>query len=378
MSDAVASIPLVDLKAQFQSIREPVLTAIEEVLASGQLFLGPNTTAFEAEFAAYCGSDYAVGVANGTDALHLALRAAGIGPGDEVITVSHTFIATVEAIDQVGARPVLVDIDPVTYTMSPEALAASITPRTRAIVPVHLYGRLAAMDPIMAIAREHGLLVIEDASQAHGAIDSSGRRAGSIGDMACFSFYYAKNLGAYGEAGAVTTSNPEYDRRLRLLRSHGEHTRYEHEVLGFNSRPDEIQSAVLRIKLERLDQWNALRRSHAARYDLLLCELPVARPELLQDGSHVYHQYVVRTAERDALREQLAAQGIATGVHYPIPIHLQAACRSLGYAEGSLPVTEQVAREVVSLPMFPELTAEQVARVTSALGAALDRHAVGV
>jgi len=366
------SIPLVDLVAQFQSLRFEVMAAIEDVLGSGQLFLGPQTQAFETEYAAYCGSRFAVGVSNGTDALHLALRAAGVGPGDEVITVSHTFIATVEAIHLVGARAVLVDIDPLTFNMDPARIEAHITPRTKAIVPVHLYGRLADMEAVLTIARRHELTVIEDASQAQGATDAQGRRAGSLGDLGCFSFYYAKNLGAYGEAGAVTTSNAEMDRRIRVLRSHGESRRYEHEELGFNCRPDEIQSAVLRIKLRHLDDWNARRRGHASRYHELLSDLPLALPELLWDGSHVYHQYVVRTSVRDALRAHLAERGVATGIHYPIPIHLQRAARDLGYVQGDLPHTEQAAGEILSLPMYPELSEAQLASVADALAGALE------
>jgi dTDP-4-amino-4,6-dideoxygalactose transaminase len=367
-AEAGMRVPLVDLAAQYQSIRLEVLQAIDDALASSQLFLGPNTRAFEAEFAAYCGTPFAIGVANGTDALHLALRAAGVGHGDEVITVSHTFIATIEAIDQVGARPVLVDIDPRTYTMDVEQVERHVTPRTRAIIPVHLYGRLANMDAIVDIARRRHLLVIEDASQSQGAMDARGRRAGAIGDIGCFSFYYAKNLGAYGEAGAITTSDPDLDRRIRLLRTHGEDVRYRHQVLGFNSRLDEIQAAVLRIKLRRLDAWNVLRRQHAARYDTLLRGAPVGHPELL-DGGHVYHQYVIRTARRDQVREALNQRGVGAAIHYPIPVHLQPASAYLGYAEGDLPHTERAAREVLSLPMYPELTESQIAYVAEALEA---------
>jgi dTDP-4-amino-4,6-dideoxygalactose transaminase len=366
-------VPLVDLAAQFRSLRGEVMEAIEQVLASSELFLGPNTSAFEQEFAAYCGTQFAIGVANGTDALHLALRAAGIGSGDEVLTVSHTFIATIEAITQVGARPVLVDVDPTTYTIDVAQIESRISERTRAIIPVHLYGRLAEMDPIMRIARRHALLVIEDASQAHGALDPQGRRAGSIGDLGTFSFYYAKNLGAYGEAGAVTTSNAEFDHRLRLLRTHGEAVRYEHVELGYNSRPDEIQAAVLRVKLRHLDAWNQRRRHHAARYARLLQIERLGLPELLDDGRHVYHQYVVRVADRDAVRAWLANHGIATGVHYPIPVHLQPACRFLGYREGDLAHTERAAREVLSLPMYPELTDAQIDHVVDELHGALTR-----
>ena len=364
-------VPLVDIAAQFQTLRNEIMRAIEDALASGQLFLGPNTRAFEAEYAEYCGTRFAIGVGNGTDALHLALRAAGIGPADEVITVSHTFLATLEAIEQVGARPVLVDIDPHTFCMEPAAIEAAVTARTRAIIPVHLYGRLANMDAIMPIARRHGLIVIEDASQAHGARDSHGRRAGSIGDLGCFSFYYAKNLGAYGEAGAVTTSDPELDRRIRLFRSHGEGERYQHEVMGFNCRPDEIQSAVLRIKLRHLEHWNEQRRRHASRYHELLSDLDIELPELVWDGSHVYHQYVIRSSKRDALRARLAELGISTGIHYPLPVHLQPACRGLGYATGEFPHTERAAREILSLPMYPELSEEQLSAVSDALVEAL-------
>jgi dTDP-4-amino-4,6-dideoxygalactose transaminase len=277
---------------------------------------------------------------------------------------------------QAGARPVLVDIDPRTYTMSVEQTAAKITPRTRALLPVHLYGRLADLDGLGELARRHQLLLIEDASQAQGAADLRGRRAGSIGDIGCFSFYYAKNLGAYGEAGAITTSHADLDERIRLLRSHGEAVRYEHAVMGYNSRPDEIQCAVLRLKLRELDRWNALRRQHAARYDALLADLPVQRPELIDDDRHVYHQYVVRLAQRDAVREALAEAGIGTGVHYPIPVHLQAASAFLDYHAGDLPLTERAAREIVSLPMYPELTAPQLDYVGHALQRATSLSAV--
>jgi dTDP-4-amino-4,6-dideoxygalactose transaminase len=364
-------VPLVDLAVQFQSIRDEIMPALEEVLGSAQFFLGPHTQAFEAEFAAYCGAQHGVGVSNGTDALHLALRAADIGPGDEVITVSHTFVATIEAIHQAGARPVLVDIDPHTYTIAVNQIERHITPRTRAILPVHLYGRMADMEAIVDIARRHDLIVIEDASQSQGAVDPLGRGAGSIGRLGCFSFYYAKNLGAYGEAGAVITSDIELDRRLRLLRSHGENVRYRHEVLGFNARLDELQAAVLRIKLRHLSDWNRRRREHAAAYHRLLEQSPVGLPELIEDGSHVYHQFVVRCADRDTVRERLVANGIGAAVHYPIPVHLQPACVYLGYSEGDLPHTEQAAREVLSLPMYPELTENQIEYVAEQVAASV-------
>jgi dTDP-4-amino-4,6-dideoxygalactose transaminase len=364
-----AQIPLVDLQAQFQSVRGEVLRAIEAALDSMELFLGPQTRAFEQEFAAYCGARYAVGVGNGTDALHLALRAAGVGPGDEVVTVSHTFFATAEAIELVGARPVFVDIDPRTATMAVDQLAAAITPATRAIIPVHLYGRVADMAPIMKLARNLGLRVIEDASQAHGA-EYRGRRAGSIGDLGCFSFYYSKNLGAYGEAGAVVTSDPELARQVALIRDHGSSMRYQHERLGMNARIDEIQSAILRIKLGHLDTWNSVRRAHARRYDELLADADVVRPELPSDDSHVFHLYVIRTARRAELKARLAEAGIATGIHYPVPVHLQPPYRAAGHKVGELPGTERAADQVLSLPMYPELTEEQLRYVASSVTSA--------
>ncbi len=368
---AAQRVPLVDLRAQFRAVRDEVMQAVEEALESGQLFLGPRTRQFEAEFASYCGTRYAVALGNGTDALHLALRALGIGPGDEVITVAHTFIANVEAIVQVGATPVFVDVSPVTFNMDASQIGRRITPRTRAILPVHLYGRLCDMDTIVSLARRFDLRVIEDASQAQGGVDQHGRTAGSLGDIATFSFYYAKNLGAYGECGAVTTSDPTLDRQVRLLRSHGEETRYQHQTLGFNCRPDELQCAILLVKLRHLDAWNEARRARAAVYDRLLAPLPVQRPELIESGEHVYHQYAIRVANRDQVQSQLAEHGIGTGIHYPIPVHLQPACASFGHTEGTLPVSEQVAREVLSLPMYPELSESQQHEVVAALRAAL-------
>lgn len=367
MTTSSVRVPLVDLTAQFASLRDELMPRLESVLASGHLFLGPYTQRFEEAYAAYCGTRTAITVGNGTEALHLALRAAGIGPGDEVITVANTFIATVEAIVQVGARPVLVDSDPRTFVLDPALLEKAITPRTRAIIPVHLFGRLADMDAIGAIARQRNVLVIEDASQAQGAATADGRRAGSIGVMGCFSFYYAKNLGAYGEAGAITTSDPELERRIRVLRSHGESVRYHHTVMGFNSRADEIQCAVLDMKLPYLDRWNAARRAHAARYDALLADLPVTRPEQICGDEHVYHQYVIRTPQRDRVREALDARGIGTGIHYPIPVHLQPASKDLGYGRGDFPESERAADEMLSLPMYPELTEVQIDAVVSAL-----------
>ena len=369
-------IPFVDLKAQFGPLKVEVMQALEDCLDSMHLFLGPNTQAFEQEFATYCGTSHAIGVGNGTDALHLALRAVGVGAGDEVITVAHTFFATVEAIFMAGARPVFVDIDPITFTMDASQLEAKITPRTKAIIPVHLYGRLANMDAIMAIARRHDLRVVEDAAQAHGA-EAGGRRAGAIGDLGCFSFYFSKNLGAYGEGGAVVTADPELARRVRLLRDHGSEVRYHHDLMGFNARLDEVQAAILRIKLRHLDAWNEQRQRHALSYDEALADAGVQRPNLPADRSHVYHLYVVRCEQRDEVKEALARQGIGTGIHYPIPVHLQVASRSLGYKPGDLPETESAAQTILSLPMYPELTDEQIGYVAGAVRTARGRLVAG-
>ncbi len=366
-------IPLVDLRAQYQAIKPEVMTTFEEVLDSMQLFLGPQLQAFEREFAAYCGSQYGVGVASGTDALTLALRACNIGPGDEVITVSNTFIATVEAIAQVGATPVFVDIDPYTYIMDWRQLKRALTPETRAIIPVHLYGHPADMRPILGFASAHGLRVIEDASQAHGAT-YRGQRVGSIGDIGCFSLYYSKNLGAYGEAGICVTSDAALAEKMRIVRDHGSRIRYRHEILGVNSRMDELQAAVLRVKLRYLDQWNAARQVHARIYTEQLLEVVEAVPIAHTWGSHVYYAYVVQVQQRNHFRNALKRAGIATGVHYPIPVHLQLACAHYGYRRGRLPVTEAVAERIVSLPMYPELTTEQRQMVIDAAQQALEEQ----
>ncbi len=353
------NIPLVDLKKQYQPLREEIFAELAKIFDSMYLFLGENVQAFEREFAAYCSVRHAVGVGSGTDALHLALRACGIGPGDEVITVSHTFIATVEAIALVGATPVFVDIDPQTYNIDVTQVEAKITARTRAILPTHLYGQPADMHPLLDLARKYDLKVIEDACQAHGA-EYKGKRAGSIGDVGCFSFYFSKNLGAYGEAGAVVTNDEEIAERVRILRDHGSKTKYHHVLIGTNARLDEIQAAILRVKLRRLEQWNTQRRAHAAAYNEALEGSEVITPFESPFVEHVYHLYVIRTPRRDALKEWLKSQGVATGIHYPVPTHLQEACREYGYGKGSLPVTEQCAREVLSLPMYPELEPEQI------------------
>jgi dTDP-4-amino-4,6-dideoxygalactose transaminase len=362
-------VPLVDLNAQFACIRDEVLEAIENVLGSMHLFLGPQTAAFEEEFASYCDTEFCVAVSNGTDALHVALRAAGIGPGDEVITTAHTFFATTEAIVLAGARPVYVDIDPQTYTMDVSQIEAHIRPATRAIVPVHLYGQMVDMDAVMSIAARTGLLVIEDAAQAHGA-QYKCRPAGSIGHLGCFSFYYSKNLGAYGESGAVVTSDPQLARRVRRLRDHGSEERYHHQEIGLNARMDELQAAILRVKLRHLDRWNQHRSSHAQAYTRLLSEADLGLPQTAPYNRHAWYVYVVRSRARDELQLTLAQRDIGTGIHFPIPNHLQPACSAFGYRSGDLPHTERAAHEVLSLPMYAELSDAQLNWVVAGVQAA--------
>lgn len=359
-------IPLVDLRAGIAPLKADIMQAWDEVLGSMHLFLGPNVQSFEKEFALYCTTEYAIGVSDGTNAVHLALRACGIGLGDEVITVSHTFIATVEAILLAGATPVFVDIDPLTYTMDVAQVESRITPKTRAILPVHLYGQCADMDPLLEIARQHKLYVIEDACQAHGA-EYKGRKAGSLGHAAAFSFYFTKNLGAYGEGGMVTTSDPEIARRVRMMRDHGSEKRYYHEMLGWNARLDELQAAALRIKLPHLDGWNEQRRHNASIYHRALTGMDLVLPEVAPYNSHVYHLYVIRTTQRDAMRDHLNKQGVGTGIHYPVPIHLQKSIGEFGCNKGSLPVTETLANQILSLPMYPELREEQIEQVGSVI-----------
>ena len=359
-------IPLVDLQAQYRGIKAEVDEAVLRVLGSGQYVLGDEVAGFEREFARYCGADHAVAVNSGTSALHLALLAAGVGPGDDVITVPFTFIATIAAIQYAGARPVLVDIEPRTYTMDPGLIEAAVTPRTKAIVPVHLYGQPADMDPILDIARSHRLAVVEDAAQAHGA-EYGGRRCGSMGDLAAFSFYPGKNLGAFGEGGAVMTGSAEHARRIRVLRDWGQERRYEHAVKGFNARMDAIQGAVLRVKLRHLDGWTEARRRHAIEYGRRLAGLDVVAPYARAGCRHVYHVYAVQVAQRDACRERFQSRGIQTGVHYPVPAHLQPAYADLGYRAGDFPVAESVAAGILSLPMFPELSDEQIADIVGVL-----------
>jgi dTDP-4-amino-4,6-dideoxygalactose transaminase len=364
-------VPFLDLKAHHAPLVDEFDSAIREVIESSAFAGGPFVESFEQEFAAYCGSKHAIGVGNGTDALWLALLALGIGEGDEVITVPNTFIATVEAIAYCRARPVFVDVDEHTFTMNPAELEKSLTRTTKAIIPVHLLGQPADMDPILEFARAHGLFVIEDAAQAHGA-RYKGRKAGSMGDAGCFSFYPGKNLGALGEAGAVVTNNAELAEKIRILRDHGQSLKYYHTLLGWNCRMDGIQAAVLSIKLRHLEKANSLRRECASQYDQALAGLDnVATPFEANYARHVYHVYAIRVHERDDVWRFLKEKGIGCAVHYPIPIHLQEACRNLGYAPGAFPVAENLAEEFLSLPMFPELTEEQIEHVAHCVGEAV-------
>jgi dTDP-4-amino-4,6-dideoxygalactose transaminase len=370
-------VPFVDLAAQGAAIREEVNEAVARCLARNDWILGEDVSAFEEEFAAYCETSAAVGMDSGLSALELLLRAFEIGPGDEVITPANTFIATALAISAAGATPVLVDADPATFNLDPALLEDAIGPRTRAIMPVHLYGQPADMDAIAAVAKRHGLVVIEDACQAHGA-RYDGRRAGSLGDAAAFSFYPSKNLGAYGDGGAVTTSDEQVLDRLRLLRNYGQRQKYVHETEGFNRRLDTLQAAVLRVKLRRLDAWNEARRRHAALYGELLAGIAIDAPAAQPWAEHVWHLYVIRTEQRDALKAFLGERGIETGIHYPLPIHLQQAFRHLGYARGSFPVTEAMADQLLSLPMFPELEESQIHAVVDTLAEFAEEAPVSV
>ena len=359
-------IPFVDLRAMHEEIRQELREVFERVVDQSTFVLGPEVLHFEEDFARYVGTRYCVALNTGTAAVHLALAGLGIGPGDEVITVPHTFIATAEAISAVGARPVFVDIDPVTFTMDPELLEAAITTRTRAIVPVHLYGQVADMDEILAIAMRHNLPVIEDACQAHGA-EYKGRRAGSLGVAGCFSFYPGKNLGACGEGGAVTTDDEALAHRIRLWRDHGSCKRYEHLFPGHNMRMEGLQGGILALKLKHLDRWNDHRRAAAAAFEAGLAATDIETPTERADRRHVYHLYVVQSDRRDLLKVELAEAGIETALHYPTPLHLQEAYRFLGYRHGDFPVTERVKDRILSLPMYPHISADAIARVTSTL-----------
>jgi dTDP-4-amino-4,6-dideoxygalactose transaminase len=361
-------IPLVDLKAQYSAIRGEIDAAIARVLQNTSFILGPEVKAFEAAFAAFSGARHAIGISSGTDALHLALRACGVQPGDEVITTPFTFIATAEAITMCGARPVFSDIDPRTGNLDPAALDASITSRTRAIVPVHLYGQPCDIDPILTVAAKRGLRVVEDAAQAHGA-RYKGRPAGTLADAACFSFYPGKNLGAFGDAGAVTTNSAEIAERIRMLRDHGRRDKYEHLIEGFGNRLDALQAAVLGAKLPHLASWNARRAELAAAYTRALADADLVTPHVPEWADPVWHLYVIQVRDREAARAALARHGIATGVHYPIPLHLQPAYTHLGYRHGAFPAAEHAAASVLSLPLYPEMPADAVDAVARVLAA---------
>ncbi|HNY26379.1 MAG TPA: DegT/DnrJ/EryC1/StrS family aminotransferase [Candidatus Sumerlaeota bacterium] len=360
-------VPFLDLKAQYLSIKPEILTALENVLDRTAFAGGPFVEEFEKGFASYCGCKHAIGVGNGTDALWFSLLALGVGPGDEVITVPNTFIATAEAITFCGAKPVFVDVDEATFNMNPKLVEAAITPRTKAIIPVHLYGQTADLDPILEVAARHGLPVVEDACQAHGAL-YKGRKAGSIGAAGCFSFYPGKNLGAYGEAGAIVTNDDELATKMRVLRDHGQTRKYYHAVAGWNGRMDGFQGAVLSVKLKRIEAWNEARRQHGARYSSLLSGLTEVRtPEVAEWAQPIYHVYALRTHNREQFIQAMAEKEIACAIHYPVPLHLQDAYRSLGYQPGRFPVAEKAAATEVSLPMFPELTDEQIEYVVECI-----------
>lgn len=360
-------IPFLNLRAQHDPIRADINAAIAEVIDANAFAGGPFVEGFEKQFAPFCGTKHAIGVGNGTDALWLTLLALGVGPGDEVITVPNSFIATAEAISFTGAKPVFVDVDDNTYTMDPRLLEAAITPRTKAIIPVHLYGQPADMDPILEIARSRGLPVIEDACQAHGA-EYKGRKAGSIGIAGCFSFYPGKNLGAFGEAGAVTTNDEQLAAKIRVLRDHGQARKYYHSAIGWNARMDGIQAAVLQVKLKHLLRGNAARREHAQLYSQLLAGIPsITLPVTADYALHVWHLYVIHVPQRDRVLQLMAEKGISCAIHYPVPIHMQDCYQFLGHGRGAFPVSEESACEALSLPMYPELRPDQIAHVTEAL-----------
>ena len=359
-------IPFVDLRRQYLEIKNDIDAAVQRVLDTGQFVLGPEVEAFEKEFASMHAAANGIAVNTGTSALHLALLAAGVGAGDEVITVPFTFVATTAAICYTGAKPVFVDIDPATFTMDVTQIEAAITSRTKAILPVHLYGHPADMDPILAIAARHGLAVIEDACQAHGAM-YKGKPVGALGDAGCFSFYPGKNLGAYGEGGAVVTNRADFTKSIRMLRDWGAERKYHHVLKGYNYRMEGLQGAILRVKLRRLPEWTDARRVNAAAYNRHLADSGVVTPNEASYARHVYHVYAVRTTDRTSLERTLHANGVSSGIHYPVPVHLQPAYADLGHKVGDFPESERAANEVLSLPMFPELTQTQIELVTTAV-----------
>lgn len=362
----MARVPFVDLSAQYATIKDEIDVAISDVVRGTHFILGQDVKAFEEAFATFCGATYAVGVDSGTSALELSLRAYGVEPGDEVITAANTFIATTFAISYTGATPVLVDIDPQTYTLDVSLLEKAITAKTKAIIPVHLYGQPADMEPILDIARRRHLIVIEDACQAHGAMYKE-KYVGALGNAAAFSFYPAKNLGAYGDGGIIVTNDEEIANCLRMLRDYGQREKYHHELQGYNRRLDTIQAAVLKAKLPHLEGWNAARRQHAEMYSTLLSGNGIVTPVKADYATPVYHLYVIRVENRNELKDYLQERGVATGIHYPIPIHLQTAYRCLGYGKGSFPITERYAEQILSLPMYAELTPQMIEQVTEAI-----------
>ncbi|MDQ3857837.1 MAG: DegT/DnrJ/EryC1/StrS family aminotransferase [Actinomycetota bacterium] len=368
------TLPLVDLGRQYRSIKDEVDAAMQDVVESGRFILGEEVERFEHEFAAYCEVRESVGVASGTAAIALALEALGVGAGHEVVTPANTFIATVSPVIRLGARPVLVDCDPTTATLDVERAEAAMTPRTKAVIAVHLYGHPADLDPLRDLCEARGVALVEDACQAHGA-RYKGRRAGSLGRVGAFSFYPGKNLGAFGDGGAVTTDDEALAKRVRLLRDLGQRRKYEHVVVGANERLDALQAAILRVKLRHLDGWNDLRRRHAQAYRESLLPDGVVRPEEAPWAEHVWHLYVIRTRERARVQRALAEEGVATGMHYPTPLHLQKALAGLGYEPGDFPTTEEWARELLSLPMFPELEETEMEHVASLVNAAVGREA---
>lgn len=357
-----SQVPFVDLAAQYRTIAAEINEAVSKTIRETDFILGKEVGLFEEEFASFCEAKWAIGLDSGTSALELALRAFEIGPGDEVITAANSFIASALAISHAGAMPVLVDVDAESYTIDAAAIEKAITPRTKAIIPVHLYGHPADMDAIMQLADRHRLVVIEDACQAHGA-RHKGKRAGSLGHAAAFSFYPGKNLGAYGDGGAVVTSDDTVAKRLQMLRNYGQKEKYQHMFRGYNRRLDTLQAAILRIKLKHLEEWNVARRQHAKTYRRLLAQSGIIAPQEVALSESVWHLYVIRVDERDALREYLTSRGVNVGIHYPIPIHLQPAYRDLGYRQGEFPVTEEYARQILSLPMYAELIPEVIGRV---------------
>ena len=369
------NIPFVDLKAQYQTLRPEMDTAIQGVLEQAAFILGPDVSTFEQNCAAYIGTQHAIGVGSGTDALRLALEALGIGPGDEVITAANTYIATCEAISHLGATPCLVDVDARTYNLDHTQLKAALSSASKAVIPVHLYGQPADLDPILDFTHRHNLYVIEDCAQAHGA-RYKGRHTGTLGDVACFSFYPGKNLGAYGDGGAVLTDNDQTAEQVRMLRNHGQKAKYEHLILGYCNRLDNLQAAVLNVKLPHLEEWNVRRRSRAALYDRFLGDVPnIVTPFVAPGNEPVFHLYVIQVTDgrRDALQSYLREAGIATGLHYPTPVHLQQAYAHLGHKPGDFPVSEQLAKQGLSLPMFPELTDEQVQFVSGKISEFMNR-----